>query len=284
VVRRYGDFSGFQVLWQRFALVNHPEHAPGILANRDGSFHQPFSVLLRVMELMKPPAKGFVRGTGEAPSAAGRDRELLEARAYELTRRHLASWLPRGGLEVIEDAGTLATWLAFGTLWETELDAPLEIFLALREALSMGALGKKVPKAVLEGWRARFRAVKERLLEGQPDDEHAVSRREGFAPVALATVSPLSSALAWALLYLADAPERARTVSSDAGFRRAFLQELLRHRPPAWALARVSAREVDVGGFHIRGPAAPSTKPCVCVASGGSAAPEHSSRVKSCWG
>jgi hypothetical protein len=301
VVRHYGDLCGFQVLWQRFAVVNDPKHAQSILANREGNFRQPAPPQLRVLELMKPPAKGLVRGTGSSPSAAGRDREQLEVRAYELTRRHLASWLQHGELKVNEDAGALATWLAFGTLWETQLDEPLEIFLALREALSMGALDKKVPRSLLEARRARFSAIKERLLEGQPEDEHASARRKGFAPVALATVSPLSSALAWALVYLADAPERARNVASDAGFRRAFLQELLRlpEREAGrlalhalWKRPEVLPRERGgagpAGGSHAgpgrgallhRWPAAARAEPHLRAASRGSAAFERSSRL-----
>jgi cytochrome P450 len=251
VTRRYGDLCGFQVLRQRFALVNDPEHAAGVLANRDGAFRQAAPQELRVVELMKAPAKGLVRRTGSAPSPGGRDREQLEAAAHELTRRQVAPWLQQGGVDVVVGAGALATWLAFATFWEVELDEPTEVFLALREALSEGALDKKVPKAVLEARRERFRALKERLLAGQPEDEHAAARRKGFSPMALATVSPLSAALAWCLVYLADAPERASGVSADAGYRRAFVQEVLRHRPPAWVLGRTSVREVDMGGFRI---------------------------------
>jgi cytochrome P450 len=248
VVRTHGDLCGFRVLWTTFVVVNDPQHALSVLANRDQAYGISFAPELQALELVRPPAEGLIRGGKVTRGGDSSARAELEQLAFEVTARSVERWRAAGQLEVIDAGGTLAVELAVKGLYRLEVDQPEELFHAIRGALTDGRSERRDPKEQREERRSRFARLKERALEQGPQDEALTTRRDGFGPLMLATISPMSSVLAWALLLLAEQPARMERAASDGEWRRAFVREVLRYRPPAWALARVAERDHELGG------------------------------------
>lgn len=263
---RHGDVCGFDLLGRRLVLVGDPQIGRAVLAGRDDAYGLSFASELAALELVAPPASGLMRGgaqravPGASPDAAATHvrapAAALEERSAAVVAPMVARWAAAGprGIDVRDAAGSLATALAFTALFDVPLTdgEPEELHAMVRAALTRGRSARWVPRAVRARRRERFAAAKSRILARIPGDRIGAAHRDGLSALLLAAISPMSSALAWMLLHLAADRDGAGRVAHDAAWRDAFLREVLRRRPPAWALERTATRDHELGGWTVR--------------------------------
>ncbi|WP_425613001.1 cytochrome P450 [Xanthomonas hydrangeae] len=94
-------------------------------------------------------------------------------------------------------------------------------------------------------------------------------RRDEAAAILMSALEPMSAALTWTLLLLAQHPQIAQEVAQEANAlddadaasgtslldwlpqTRACVKESLRLYPPAWITARIAQRDATLNGFHV---------------------------------
>jgi len=199
VVRAHGDRCGFRMLWTTFIVVNAPQHALAVLANRDQTYGSQLTPELRALELIRPPADGLVRGSKATRGSDPNTRVQIEQSAFDVVARAVHRWREARAIEVIDAGGTLAVELTLKALFGLEVEHPEEYFFAIRGALTEGRSERGDSRKQRKERRALFVRLKQRALDQGPQDGDVPTRRNGFSPLMLATVSPMSSALtrAW---------------------------------------------------------------------------------------
>jgi len=269
----YGDVSSYHVFGARSILVNDPGLARDVLRNRSGCYEATFPPPLAALELITPPASRWTRAgdrtasvaraTGSVDTDGSVDR--LATIVADVVDDSAARWPPGGTVELAAEAGVLAAGLLRSALLGMPADRQAAALLgdALVFALSRGAAPRPADRAAQQQWRAAVHGLRDAALAGRPADEETTAHRAaGFAPVMLATYSPLSTALLWAAFVLATRPSLRGAVLDELGDRplsaalgapylSGVIRELLRLYPPAYALTRRATADDTVGGFLV---------------------------------
>jgi cytochrome P450 len=277
----YGDVATYRVPGRRTVLVNRPELAREILLDPDGAFRlRSMSSQVTQLELIQWPAsqwtrtgdrtESVVRRVGSTPSdvdspggSAALDRlaTLVEINCAQFAEH----WLANGDLKLADAAGALTAALIRSVLLglEPEIGAAQELSDAMLFALSEGRAPAGASRADRQRWRTLVGELRTGAMSSSRyDGEQAVEQANGFAPLLLATYSPMSSALTWILYLLAARPEVRTALLDDLGGRTpvetagapyltAVVREALRLYPPGLALVRFATRPAVVGEYTL---------------------------------
>ncbi len=273
----FGDVSGYHVFGARSVLVNDPELARDVLRNRSGCYRTAFGPALAALDLVAPPASRWTRVGDRSASVAraahgtttgdGQDSSVdrLAAIVADAVDRVAARWPAGGAVELAEETGVLAAMLLRSALLgaAADLEAAVRLSDACVFALSVGAAPRPAGAADRQLWRATVHDLRDSALAAHPADEETTARRAaGFAPVMLATYSPLATALLWAAFVLTSRPGVRGAIADELGDRplsaalgtpylNGVIKELLRLYPPAYALTRMATADDTVGGFLV---------------------------------
>jgi cytochrome P450 len=261
----YGDVATYRVPGRRTVLVNRPALARQILLERvDGIRLRHREVT--PLELIQWPASHWTR-TGDRNESVARRVSQVDSPAAALDRiartvdacceGFAAHWSAAGSLELGAAMGALSAGLVRSVLLGHEPD--VEASHTLRDALRFALSPARSSRADRQLWQTTVRQLRNKAMAtSRYHGDQAAGQARGFAPLVMASYSPMAAALSWITYLLATHPDaladlgdRTLTEAANTPSLKNFVRESLRLYPPAPALVRSTAGPTTLGEYTI---------------------------------